>query len=78
MTTTWEYRLVAGADEAALAGLGREGWELVAVVGAGDAPVCYLKRPAPDFRTRVTLDQRRAVFAERGLAESGAGEGKGR
>ncbi len=64
--STWEYRVLAGADEDALGRLGREGWELVAVVGgAGGEPAgatCYLKRAGPAFRERVTVEQRRAYL----------------
>ena len=67
----WEYRTADGLDPALdLDGLGREGWELVAAgAGAGgEGRVLYFKRPAPGLRERVTLDQKRRVYAAAGLA----------
>jgi hypothetical protein len=64
----WEY--YKSLDFAELEALGRDGWELVAVVAAGmgrDATF-YLKRPAPDFRERVTLDQKRHYYRLMGVA----------
>ena len=55
--TEWEYVTASEAD-ADLATLGRGGWELV---GVGPSGTLYFKRPAPDFRERITLDQRDAV-----------------
>ncbi len=55
--TAWEYLTVSEA-EVDLAALGRDGWELA---GVGPSGTLYFKRPAPDFRERITLDQRRAV-----------------
>ena len=69
--TGWEYRTADGLDPALdLDVLGREGWELVAAVagGGGADRVLYFKRPAPGFRERVTLDQKRRVYAAAGLA----------
>ena len=54
---TFEYRTVP-AGEADLAALGRDGWELA---GVGSTGTLYFKRPAPNFRERITLDQRRAL-----------------
>jgi hypothetical protein len=53
---TWEYlrRDPANAD---LNALGAEGWGLVST-----GSVLIFKRPAPGFRARVTLDQKRAVY----------------
>ena len=55
--TAWEY-LTAPEAEVDLPALGRDGWELA---GVGPGGTLYFKRPAPDFRERITLDQRRAV-----------------
>jgi len=49
-------------DAADLAPLGRDGWELAAV---GPTGTLYFKRPAPDFRERITLDQRTDVDTTR-------------
>ena len=65
----WEY-LIRAATADDLAALGREGWEVVSVVAPGDPPTWCCKRPAPSFRERVTLDQKRRVYAERGLTAS--------
>ncbi len=62
----WEYRQIPAQNEAALDELGRAGWELVGAVPSDDGPRLYLKRPALDFRERVTLDQKRAVYARFG------------
>ncbi len=65
---TWEYRTIDALDpELDLDALGRDGWELVAAHGAASR-VLYFKRPAPSFRERVTLDQKREVYAHLGLA----------
>ena len=67
----WEYRTVDGLDPALdLDLLGREGWELAAAAAGtgGEGRVLYFKRPAPDLRERVTLDQKRRVYAAMGLA----------
>ena len=61
--TGWEY--YSTTDDSDLATLGLQGWELVAVIPgppAGRAKF-YFKRPAPDFRDQVTLDQKRRYFA---------------
>ena len=64
---TWEYLTLEHAPD--LAELGRQGWELVAVVTreAGDA-VFYFKRPLPPFRDQVTTDQRNRYYRQLGLA----------
>lgn len=74
-TATWEYRTLDALDPALdpapdLDRLGREGWELVtaSLTAAGGGHVLYFKRPAPSLRERVTLDQRREVYARAGLA----------
>lgn len=69
MSTThqsWEYRCIPANDDAALAQLGQEGWELVGFAPSGDGPQLYLKRPALDFRERVTMDQKRHVYTSFG------------
>jgi len=62
----WAYHVLRSTgplDPAQLDSLGNEGWELVTAVpdpGTGTSSLVF-KRPAPDFRTRITLDQRAAV-----------------
>jgi len=59
----WEYHVEPAGpsvDVGRLNALGADGWELVAVHPSGQV---ILKRPAPDLRERVTLDQRAAVDA---------------
>ena len=59
----WEYHLEAASgepDPRRLSALGADGWELAAVTPGG---TLIFKRPAPDLRERVTLDQRAAVTA---------------
>ena len=66
---TWEYRTVDALDpELDLDRLGCDGWELVTAVLAGDERLLYFKRLRPSFRERVTLDQKRQVYARHGLA----------
>jgi hypothetical protein len=64
---SWEYR--RSTNEGELEALGRAGWELVAVVQGKEAGevVFYLKRPAPDFREEVTLDQKRRYYGLMGV-----------
>jgi hypothetical protein len=59
----WEYH--KSRNESELEALGREGWELVAVLPGGQAggAIFYFKRPAHDFREEVTLDQKRRYYA---------------
>lgn len=57
----WEY-LVIG-EPGRLPELGREGWELVAVVPEGGASTLYLKRPVPSVREQITLEQRTQALA---------------
>jgi hypothetical protein len=66
-TTTWEYLTVPETERDRLADLGTEGWELVAIGGAPDEHVLYLKRPAPSLAARVTTDQRNRYYLSRGL-----------
>ena len=62
----WEYKVVEGAAD--LAALGGAGWELVSVVASpAGVPTLYLKRPAPSFRDRVTLDQKRRYYGRLGI-----------
>ncbi len=56
--TGWEYMILERWEADRLNDLGREGWELVAVVKADDGVELYLKRPLPGFREQITLDQR--------------------
>jgi hypothetical protein len=68
-TPIWEYRVVDALDLALdLDALGRKGWELVAAGPTGDARRLYFKRAAATFRERVTLEQKRRVYGEFGLA----------
>lgn len=62
---TWEYLTMRVDALTDLNKLGREGWELAGVSGTA-APVLYFKRPAADFRTRVTLYQKRRAYAAAG------------
>jgi len=73
--TIWEY-LKTSSDED-IEALGREGWELVAVVpeGLGGALSFYFKRPAPEFRERVTNDQKKRYYSSLGIALREAIEG---
>ena len=67
MMQAWEY-LVTTHER--FADLGRQGWELVAVVPTENGlPGCYLKRAATSFRDRVTEEQKRLYYATRGLVE---------
>ncbi len=63
---SWEYLTIPERDRHRLPALGQEGWELVGVGGNRDDPVLYLKRPSPDFRERVTVEQRERYYASRG------------
>ncbi len=64
----WEYRMVEAHPGLELGALGRDGWELVAALPVGGVPTLFFKRPLPGFRERVTLDQKREVYARFGLA----------
>jgi hypothetical protein len=69
--TYWEYLTLDRAPD--LADLGRQGWELVAVVAHADADIFYFKRPLPAFRDQVTQEQRNRYYRQVGLAaEDGA------
>ena len=65
--TTWEYYKTV--DDAQLEELGREGWELVAIVSSGgnEGTTLYFKRPALTFREQVTIDQKRRYYALKGI-----------
>jgi hypothetical protein len=63
---TWEYRIVTEIGQDELDGLGREEWELVAVLDRDDGATFYLKRPTLSFREQVTLDQKRRYYAQWG------------
>ncbi len=67
----WDYHWLDWKDEEGLIALGAHGWELAAtlpgVSGEPGGRLC-LKRPRPSFRERVTLDQKRHVYASRGVA----------
>ncbi len=58
---TWEYLVEVELGFEELVALGKSGWELVAV----DAGNSYFKRPALNFRERVTLEQRTQYYARR-------------
>ncbi len=59
----WDYRFADIRNGQELARLGALGWEAVGVTQDD----VLLKRPAPDFREQVTLDQRRRYFGYWGL-----------
>ena len=65
--TLWEYHTSKNEGELSL--LGRQGWELVAVLPGGvpakvtgEGPTFYFKRPALSFREEVTQDQKRRYY----------------
>ena len=65
---TWDYLVVPTDPAPDLARLGREGWEFVGTgVSPGGPTSLYFKRPALDFRERVTLDQKRRAYAHFGV-----------
>ena len=72
----WEYLALPERERERLGELGSEGWELVGVGGDSDAGVLYMKRPALDFRDRVTVDQRRRYYEALG-DEARVDEGRG-
>jgi len=62
-TRRWAYHVLRAdgpIETDQLDALGNEGWELVTAVPDRDsiAMILFFKRPAVDFRTRITLDQR--------------------
>ncbi len=67
----WEYHILRTEPPISvpeLDSLGEDGWELVTATGDPGSPKVSLifKRPAPDFRARITLDQRAAVTGAAG------------
>ncbi len=65
----WHYRLIDAYDDSTLSSLGAQGWEVVATgpgTSRSGARLC-LKRARPTFRERVTLDQKRHVYAAHGI-----------
>ena len=62
----WDYRWLDPADEWRLTNLGEQGWEVV--TASAGAPRLLLRRAKPSFRERVTLDQKRHVYASAGVA----------
>lgn len=58
----WEYIIVQQPE--ALNDYGLEGWELVSVVQVANHLNHYFKRPAPDFRQRLSEEQRQQVYAQ--------------
>lgn len=65
--TCWEYHV--STDPGAMARLGEEGWELVAVTApAGGPETFYYKRPAPSVSERITLEQRERALKKEGHA----------
>ena len=65
----WEYTRCTQFGE--LEALGRDRWELVAVLpsSAEGESVFYLKRPAPTFREQVTLEQKRHYYGLMGIVD---------
>jgi hypothetical protein len=63
----WEYLTLPEAERDRLPNLGMEGWELVAIGGAPDERLLYLKRPAQSLSARVTTEQRNRYYISRGL-----------
>lgn len=57
----WEYQVLPEDRAAELDALGRDGWELVTAGGGDGARRLYLKRPGPDLRERITLEQREVI-----------------
>jgi hypothetical protein len=65
----WEYRMSVDFQELHL--LGRQGWELVSVIGSvqggaaqGSGDTFYLKRPCPSIKEEITAEQRERALAE--------------
>lgn len=64
----WDYLWLDASNEGELDALGAHGWEIVLSVPDADGDRFCLKRPRLTFRERVTLDQKRHVYAARGVA----------
>jgi hypothetical protein len=71
---TWEYHKTSSDER--LDELGREGWELVAVVPSGPSGelTLYLKRPTPGFREQVTEDQKMRYYTLQGIEKRSSRE----
>lgn len=74
----WDYLTLEERDRDRLPALGEAGWELAGVGGEAEGRLLYLKRPAMDFRERVTLDQRRRYYASLGLDPGSETDADGR
>lgn len=71
MAMKWHYYVRSGElSQDALNEIGKEGWELAAVIVQASEPVFYFKRPHPTLKDVVTLEQR-----ERYVTEWSAGQG---
>lgn len=57
----WDYRVEAMPNPKALARIGDEGWELVAIDPKNGDYI--FKRPRLSFRERVTLEQKQRYYA---------------
>lgn len=69
----WQHLVLPANAADQLTELGAEGWQLIGAGEADGQPVLYLKRRAPGFKERVTLEQRAAVFAAGGHPAQGTG-----
>ena len=67
----WEHLVLAAAESGRLGELGGQGWALVAAGEESCQPVLYLRRRAPDFRERVTLEQRARVYERLASGDDG-------
>lgn len=67
----WEYRMLPERLANQIDALGAEGWELVAPMMTAHGSVLYLRRRGPDFRERVTLEQKRRYYAQLGVQPGG-------
>ena len=69
----WQHLVLPAAESGRLTDLGEEGWALVATGEEGGDRVLYLRRRAPDFRERVTIEQRAGVYDRLGSGNDRAG-----